>query len=373
MISRGIPTSEDAQWGCFEKDQAEALASLGHKIIVFSVDSRFRLKWRKIGITECEVNGVKFINLFLFPSILLFNTKLKHKFRNWQFLFLMRKVVKKYGLPEILYSHFYHNTSHAVVIKNKYHIPLVGIEHAALLNNDNIPYKMKYKGAIAYNNTDAIISVSKTLSERIKFHFNKDSYVVYNAIGSEFKYWKTEFNNSKLIFITVGTLEFRKGFDLLVPAFKKANLPKEKWEMRIIGSGKEHINLQKQIIESNLDKNIFLLGRKNKNEIVKLLNESNVFILPSRNENFSVAVLEALACGLPVISSICGGIKECISDINGMLFPVDDVDGLAKAIVKMYSNYQFYDRMKISEDCQNRFSASVIANDLTNVFENVLK
>ena len=47
LISRGVPSKRDPQWGCFEKDQAEALVAVGHKVAVISVDSRFRLYWQK--------------------------------------------------------------------------------------------------------------------------------------------------------------------------------------------------------------------------------------------------------------------------------------------------------------------------------------
>ena len=53
MLSRGIPSSRYPQWGCFEKDQAEALAALGHKVIVLSVDSRFLFSWEMWNITIC--------------------------------------------------------------------------------------------------------------------------------------------------------------------------------------------------------------------------------------------------------------------------------------------------------------------------------
>ena len=49
MISRGIPSEKHPMWGCFAKDQAEALASIGHKVVVASVDSSFLFEFRKVG------------------------------------------------------------------------------------------------------------------------------------------------------------------------------------------------------------------------------------------------------------------------------------------------------------------------------------
>ena len=55
IIARGYPTSKEPTWGCFEKDQAEALSKLGHKVSIVSVDTRFRWYWRSLGITKQKI------------------------------------------------------------------------------------------------------------------------------------------------------------------------------------------------------------------------------------------------------------------------------------------------------------------------------
>ena len=70
LISRGVPSKRDPQWGCFEKDQAEALVAVGHKVAVISVDSRFRLYWRKPGISHYRLNGIDYYDCFWVPGII---------------------------------------------------------------------------------------------------------------------------------------------------------------------------------------------------------------------------------------------------------------------------------------------------------------
>lgn len=91
------------------------------------------------------------------------------------------------------------------------------------------------------------------------------------------------------------------------------------------------------------------------------------------NENFSMAVLEALACGVPVISSICGGIRECIDDSNGLLFEVDDVKGLTQAIQTLVDHPDRFDHCTIAEDYERRFAPHVIADQLTRIFEETIR
>lgn len=376
LISRGIPSKKDPLWGCFEFDQARALRSIGHKVVVLSVDERVRFYRRKIGLMHKVVDGIDCYNYCLLPKkiseLFGFNFSSKVSFAHYDFV--LRKIVKEHGTPDIIYSHYLTTSYVATLLKKKWNIPLVAIEHWSEINKDKLNSWVKKVGQLTYNNVDRLISVSLSLQDRIVQHFGVNSLVIHNMVGADFFNQKNKFNfDGKIRFVTTGRLVYGKGFDLLPRAFAKLNLPKEKWEMNIIGGGEEYDNLQKQINELKLQDNIHLLGQKTKAEVVDILKISNAFILPSRAENFSVAVLEALACGLPVISSICGGIRECIFDFNGLLFPVDDVDALADAIKYMFDNYQSYDRQKIAEDCKNRFSPEVIAHQLTDVFELVLK
>ena len=72
IIARGYPSKKEPHWGCFENDQAEALANLGHKITILSVDARFRFYWRPLGIQHKTERMVSIYNIFLCPYALLF-------------------------------------------------------------------------------------------------------------------------------------------------------------------------------------------------------------------------------------------------------------------------------------------------------------
>lgn len=374
LVSRGVPSPKDPHWGCFERDQAEALSALGHKVVVVSVDGRFRWYYRKIGTTQTIINGLEYWNIFLFPLVFLsyvFGKKCSYILESKLLSYMCSKLIRKHGKPDLIYSHFLPNSYLALRLKQKYNIPLVVIEHWSEINKDEIKSWVRLMGDLVYKNADNIVVVSDSLRKRIKQHFDMNSVVVHNMANQSF--FKGDFHvkerGSKLMFVTTGRLIYGKGFDLLIAAFDKLKLPADLWELNIIGDGEKRDNLQTQINEAGLQSNIHLLGQKNKEEIVVLLSQSDVFVLPSRNENFSVAVIEALACGLPVIASICGGIRECIEDFNGLLFPVNDVDRLADAIKYMFEHYDQYDRGRISKDCKNRFSPEIIARQLTQIFE----
>ena len=374
VISRGYPSAKSPQWGCFEKDQAEALARLGHEVVMLSVDTRFRLFWRTMGVSMFEAGGVAVLNAFYLPSrvVGLLGGRVRKKFEQWQLEKVYRLAVQKYGKPDLLYSHYLFITNIALSLKQKYHVPLVGIEHWSEINKPELSPNVRRLGEATYPHLDGLIAVADSLRQSLRRHFAQNAAVVHNMAGREFTYRPGTQADGRLHYIATGSLIHRKGFDLLVKAFAQAGLDKARWQLDIVGGGPEREKLQAMIDAAGLSANITLVGQRTKTEIATMLQQSNVFVLPSRNENFSVAVLEALACGLPVIASVCGGIRECIDEQNGLLFPVDDVDALTKALQQMQQNYSQYDRQQIAADCQARFSPEVIAQQLTDVFESVL-
>ena len=380
MIIRGIPSSSHPQWGCFEYDQAQALAKLGHKVVTMSLDTRFKSKRGKLGLTRIEKNDVISYNYVTLPAKLIlpftskeyYTKKIKHKHLES----LLQNIIKKEGVPDIIYSQFFFNTAFAVSVRDKVGVPIVGIEHLARFNNPVLSKFDEKLASYAFNGCDKLIAVANTLAQNIKTRFGKDCEVVHNMYGPEFgniknlPKWE---KNKPLVFITVGSLVYRKGFDMLIKAFSKANLLSDKWELKIIGWGEEKEKLERLIKDTGLSANIKLLGKKNKTEIADELSKSNVFVLPSRNENFSVAILEGLAMGLPVLATECGGIRECITEKNGVIVPVDDVNKMADAIEYFINNYGNYNRSDIIIDCKKRFSPESIATQLTKIFENTIK
>ena len=373
LISRGVPTKHDPQWGSFEYDQAKALATHGHKVIVASVDSRFRLYSRKLGLTYEEHEGVKLYNYFLCPAVItgFLGNAFKNKVIEWQWQQIIKAISKNDDKIDVIYSHYLFNTYYAVHFLSKLNAPIVAIEHWSELQKETLtPYVMSMTEA--YNHISKVIAVSQSLKKTLKQKFNIDAQVVYNMVGDEFTYTPHSISSPTVRFIAAGSLIHRKGYDLLIQAFSQTHLPKDQWELRIIGSGIERNNLLQLIEKAGLQDNITLVGQKTKQDIVNLYQQSDVFVLPSRSETFGVVYIEAMACGLPVIATPCGGPEEFVTKKNGLLVPVDNVEALADAIKYMYDHHQEYDRQAIANDCQARFSSEVIAKQLTEIFEYVI-
>lgn len=376
IIANGYPNKHDPQWGCFEKDQAVALKNLGHDVCIMYVDRRFRTYWRKIGLTRFRDNGIAVFGIYWFPLLGLKTIMSKFHFR---LVTLMQEkvflsILKYWGKPDVIYAHYLYNISFATELKERYGIPLVGIEHWSELTKSELPPLLRFWGETAYGKADRILAVSESLRSHIKRHFGQESTVVYDMLGVEFVSAPIPNHslNGNFTFVAVGSLIQRKGYDILIEAFRQSGLSQSGCKVVIVGSGPEYDNLKSQIQCANLHDSVLLAGRKSKEEILSILTNSHAFILSSRAETFGVACIEALSQGLPCIATICGGPEEYINDGNGLLIPVNDVAALVSAMKTMYENYCLYDYATIAAETRRRFSPQTVAKQLTDIFKEII-
>lgn len=377
IVARGWPSKRDPQWGNFESDQALALSKLGHDVVVLSVDTRIRRYYRKLGITKEVHSGIPHYSFYAgaiwVEIIRRISIKLHIRIKGFLIRKLFKKVFKAEGLPDVIYAHYLRICSMALALKSKYCIPVVGMEHWSELGYSNIKDYVRFEASRTYPNMDCQLVVSSALKENIKKNIGVDTIVLNNMVGKEFSYLRKEKNEQEVHFITTGNLLPVKGFDNLISAFSLLHLPSETWSLKIIGGGKERQHLQEMINSLQLNKNIQLCGRKNRTEIIELLQNSDIYVMSSRSETFGVAAIEALACGLPIVATDCGGARDFLTKENGLMCPVNDVNKLSEAILQMYKNFRNYDRAMIASECQRCFSSEAIGKQLEEILEDVIR
>jgi starch synthase len=139
-------------------------------------------------------------------------------------------------------------------------------------------------------------------------------------------------NALKIVF--VGSDIIRKGLDLLVQAVCQLP-PSLDWHLTIIGATQLQTEQAFPQLKNKLaSPHILFAGKLDKEQLRRVLWNSTLFVLPSRAEALGVALLEALAAGLSVVSTQVGGIPEIINDCSiGTLVPPDDISALAAALV----------------------------------------
>lgn len=371
IVSDGYPQNPTSINGIFPLDQAKALQHLNVDVILASVDLRSVRRRRKLGLYWDEKDGIKIIN-YSFP-LGRFPLKVLSYVGKKVLLRIYKEVINKYGEPDLAHAHFLVIGNIATILKEKFNLPLIITEHSSAINKNKLPEKIIKLGNETYFKIDFLISVSSRLASRIKYFWDIDSIVIPNIVDTNiFKYHKRKIcDKDTFTFLSVGRIDFNKGFDILIPAFKKADFG-TKVSLKIVGKGEYEEELLEIIKREELTEQIELIGSLNRKEIADLMKECDAFVLASRSETFGVVYIEALAAGLPVIATKCGGPEDFIDYFNGILVPIDDVDSLSKALLQMYDNVDNFDKKKISNDCKNRFAPLAVASQLYDVYTNVL-
>lgn len=146
--------------------------------------------------------------------------------------------------------------------------------------------------------------------------------------------------------ITTGSLRWRKGYEyalLTIRRLLESGIPVR---FVIMGDGPERQRVLYTAYDLGLEDCVNLLGQLTPAEVRDHLQQADVFLLSSVSEGLSNAVLEAMACGLPVVTTDCGGMREAVTDgVEGFVVAVRDSEGMARALSVLASDAELRQRM----------------------------
>lgn len=236
---------------------------------------------------------------------------------------------------------------------------------------------LKYLIKKLYSKANLIISISNGIKESLIEDFNIEESkikVIYNpqdliGIKNNTSTLKLDFEKKLKYFITIGRLVELKDHKTLINAFKAVNEEFKNTRLLILGEGPLRSEIQMQIDNLNLKSKILLLGFV-KNPYVYLKN-SDIFVFSSKFEGFGNVLVEAMTCGLPVISTNCiSGPSEILDNGNyGMLTPVSNVDAMENAMKTMLKNNNLKKFKEKSLHRASDFDVEIIANKYLNILK----
>lgn len=214
---------------------------------------------------------------------------------------------------------------------------IIGQEH---LNFAIYPERMKNSILKHYKNLDYLATLTNDDTEDYKrlLEANSKKVKVKKITNSIPKLQGVTSSLESKTIIAAGRLAPQKGFDLLIEAFKIVHPKFPDWKLRIYGYGREKNNLQAMIEDNKLYNHAILMGPTQHIE-TELLNAS-IYALSSRFEGFGMVIVEAMQCGVPVVSFDCPkGPSEIISNnVDGILVEDGNVEEFAKALMELMGN-----------------------------------
>jgi glycosyltransferase involved in cell wall biosynthesis len=195
-----------------------------------------------------------------------------------------------------------------------------------------------------------VIANSQGLKElALKSQPKKEIGVVYNGIDvEEFFRDASKVNPDYFTIICVSRVTPRKGVRFLIQAFKILSGRYDQVRLLIVGDGNEKKSLEDLVRGLDLSDKVEFAGAISHEKVLQYYQRANVFVLPSLNEGMSNVMLEALACGLPVVATDTGGTKELLTDnLNGLVVRMKDADDLAEKIEKLILNPELEKMMSL--------------------------
>lgn len=156
-------------------------------------------------------------------------------------------------------------------------------------------------------------------------------------IRQELKFQKDDF-----MILSVGELTKRKNHQVVIRAL--GEIRDQRIQYLVCGKGKLQDKLQKLSKKQGIEKNVHFLGYRN--DVVDICSQADLFVLSSLHEGLSIASLEAMYCGLPIIISDIRGVRDYLEDgVNGYICKSGDVSSFAKAIVLLKKNQHIRESM----------------------------
>ncbi|HRS66531.1 MAG TPA: glycosyltransferase, partial [Spirochaetia bacterium] len=176
----------------------------------------------------------------------------------------------------------------------------------------------------------------------------------------------------EFIFLSIASLDINKNQNTLLEAFAEQFKNNKNIKLIIVGNGPLKNYLIDKSKQLNVEEQVIFFGSATREQVKLLYNSSDAFVLSSKYETFGVVLIEALSCGLPVIATKCGGPESIITNENvGELVAIDK-EQIGKAMLKVYKNYQKYDREYIRKYAIDNFSNSVVVGKLIKIYEDVI-
>lgn len=320
-----------------------------HYVYYFISDGPFKNKIEQLGVKIHKGPSLKPIKKplpFIISLIRLFYDLLKYL---------------KYNKIQVVQSHLRHANQLGVIAGLLTHTPAFPTIHNTNIHLDRRPktdirvYILKFIDSFVYRISYKIVTVSKEVKQIISkhYHINPDRIIVLkNGIHFISAPKLTRFTikpdaDYPLRILSVGRLTHQKAFEVLI--LSAASLIKKGFKhfsVIIAGEGEDRSKLETLISRLELTEHVFLAGVRH--DIYDLMAESDIFVIPSRFEGLSIAMIEAMAVGLPIIASNAPGLNTYINhEVNGLLFPIENHDELSKLILRLASSKNLYKRLSI--------------------------
>jgi glycosyltransferase involved in cell wall biosynthesis len=363
FITAWYPELTNPMHGVFVQEHAKAVQLYDDVKVIHIIESIYKFipKWQFV----IDNNEIITLNI---PTYRLNISR--PTYRSTVFIFYLIRTLQAFRnmyatgyRPDILHGHTFRAGFAAVILGKLYNLPVIITEHNTAFPRNLLSKNKIILARFAMQNANRVLVVSKYLQNSIEgYGIHANFEVCPNVVDTSIFYPPLQFHTNttckQLLF--VNRFDPVKGVDDLLIALSSIISSRQDWRLNIIGDGPDRAKYEEKVKELGLQNQIIFHGYQSKSYIADYMRQSDIFLLTSHIETFSVVSAEALSCGLPVLSTRCGGPEEFITPDAGRLVPVNDPKSLASELVGMMDDLEIYDRYNIAKYASKIFSLKTV-------------
>jgi len=259
-------------------------------------------------------------------------------------------------------------------------LPLIITEHWSGYRKESGHYRGWFKTSLAQQcvqKAKAIISVTEFSGKIMQSHGLQGKYYdIPNVVETKNIPKKQKKIDSKCRFIHVSTLsDHSKNISGLLNVIKLLTEQRTDFELELVGGApiENRLYFEKKVAELGLQDVVHFIGMIPHKEVLKRLAKADVFVLFSNYEGLPCSMLEAMAVGLPVITTEIGDMFKWVNEERGKVISVKGEEELLKAMNFMIDNYTSFSEDRIRNFMHSKCSYPAIGKEFLNVYETVLK
>jgi len=292
-------------------------------------------------------------------------------------------VIKKYKV-DVIQSHLLGSNVYGAIAGLITGTPVVATYHGMVDVNPNERFKWLKNTAMKWG-IKHYVAVSQQLLNNIQNHnllVPSRASVIYNGVELEsYKLKKSDLirNNLELpqdavLVGSLGNIRSAKAYHILIEAGAKLIPANPNIHFVIAGHKKESLmtKLENQLIELGLQDNFHFIGFSDNS--AEFLSQMDYFVLSSSSEGFSISTIEAMATGLPVLVTKCGGPEEIVKpDITGIMVKPNDSKALAEGLIKLIDNPKLAVKLGLAgkKRVEEKFSLDKMLNSYNSLYDDL--
>lgn len=290
-----------------------------------------------------------------------------------------RKITRQYGQPSLLHAHvLVKHAWFALKQSRRYHIPLLASEQwtgylpEAKGEFESLTFFQRKTIQKIFRHAVHVTTVSAYLADKIKERFFYSDYtVIPNLVDTSVFRPAVKQRGGITKFIHISTLSSQKNFDEILQACTELKKTSSDFLLSVIAPSNKY---EQEVNELGLSENIVFKKEIPQVTLSKLVADSDALILYSNYETFGCVIVEANACGVPVIASDYPVFNENVMDhITGFKAPLHQPEALADRMLKIINKQHSFDKQQIISLTKEKYSFEVVGKQFAEVYKRYAK